>query len=507
MEYDCIVIGAGVGGLIAGLKLSQENKKILLLEAQPVPGGFATTFKRNGFIFESALHCVDALGPDGEIREFLKEHNIDKTLDFSELNDFARIIYPGHDFVVNFKEEDLIDYFKKTFPDESKNIDRLFHAMGRFFEQFDRYRESNLPSWLEFIFLIFFSPSLIGISMLTAQQFIEKYTKDKKLIAIFTDIWRFIGLPPSRLSALYFLIVLRGYYCEPTAYIKGGFSELFAAIVSKIRENGSEVRFNARVDKIITHKGKRVKSVITAKGEEFYTKAIISNANAIDSLTNLVDNDKIKADYLRKLAALEKSISAFQVYLGLKVPAKSLGMSHQILSINTTYNHDENYNYCFSQDYDNCSLEIVDHSQIDSSLVPQGKGSLLIMIFDLYAHWKDLTQEEYKLRKQEVADKLIERAEKYLPGLSKNIEVIEAATPLTMQRFGLSPEGAIYGFTQTVKQSGTNRLSQKTAVGGLFLTGAWTRPGHGVHGCFVSGMEAADLALGYLKKAAAYRVK
>lgn len=499
MEYDCIVIGSGVGGLISGLKLSKGKKKILLLEAQPVPGGFATTFRRNGFIFESALHCVDALGPDGEIREFLKEQDIDKQLDFLELNDFARIIYPEHDFVANFKTEDLIDYFKKNFPEEKKNIDKLFRAIDRFSRHFDRYRKFDLPSWLEFLFLIFFCPSVISASILTAQEFIQKYTKNEKLAAIFTDIWRFVGLPPSRLSALYFLIVFRGYYCEPSAYIRGSFSELFAAIVSKIRECGCEVRFNSKVIKIMTHKGKQVKSVITAKGEEFYTKAVISNANALDSLTNLVDDENIKADYLQKLASLEKSISAFQVYLGLKVPAKSLGMSHQILSINTTYNHDEDYNYIFNEDYDNCSLEIVDHSQIDPTLVPQGKGSLLIMIFDAYAHWKDLSQEEYKLRKQKMADKLIERAEKYLPGLSKAIEVTEAATPLTIQRFGLSPEGAIYGFAQTVKQSGINRLAQKTAVGGLFLTGAWTRPGHGAHGCFVSGIEAADLALGYLR--------
>jgi prolycopene isomerase len=91
------------------------------------------------------------------------------------------------------------------------------------------------------------------------------------------------------------------------------------------------------------------------------------------------------------------------------------------------------------------------------------------------------------------------RAEKYLPGLSKYIEVIEAATPRTMSRFSASPEGAIYGFAQTPKQSGINRLSQETKVKGLFLTGAWTRPGGGIHACFISGIDAADLALKYLK--------
>jgi prolycopene isomerase len=141
---------------------------------------------------------------------------------------------------------------------------------------------------------------------------------------------------------------------------------------------------------------------------------------------------------------------------------------------------------------------LVDHAEIDPTLTPKGKGSLMIMVLDNYSRWKDFQGESYKQKKEEVSRKLIQRAEKYLPGLTKNIEVMELATPKTMQRFTLSPEGAIYGFAQTVLQSSINRLKQETAIHGLFLAGAWTYPGHGIHGCFVSGMIAADLASKFL---------
>jgi len=187
------------------------------------------------------------------------------------------------------------------------------------------------------------------------------------------------------------------------------------------------------------------------------------------------------------------------VYLGLKVPAKSLGMGHFMFSVNDSYEHDENYNFCLNADYDKCPFSLVDHAQIDPTLAPLGKGSLLIMVLDKYRNWYNLEDAEYQKKKIEVADKLISRAEKYLPGLKENIEIMEVATPMTMARFGSSPEGAIYGFAQSVSQSGINRLSQKTKVRGLFLAGAWTRPGDGVHGCFDSGIDAADLALRLLK--------
>jgi prolycopene isomerase len=175
-------------------------------------------------------------------------------------------------------------------------------------------------------------------------------------------------------------------------------------------------------------------------------------------------------------------------------------MKHAMLSINTNYNHDDNFEYALRGDYQRSPLLVTDHSQVDRSLVPQGKGSLLIITLDSYARWARLRQDEYKAEKLKTADILVRRAQEYLPGLGGNIEVIEAATPRTMQRYSESSEGAIYGFAQTVSQSGKNRLPQETPIQGLFLCGAWTIPGAGVFGCFISGLQAAELALRYLRR-------
>jgi prolycopene isomerase len=234
---------------------------------------------------------------------------------------------------------------------------------------------------------------------------------------------------------------------------------------------------------------------------------VISCANPIDTLEKLLDDPGLNGSYSRQLSGMEKSISAFQVYLGLKLPAKELGMGHFMFSLNGTYDQQENYDCSLRGDYERCSLAVVDHSQLEPELVPPGKGSLLIMSLDSYANWSALTEDEYRRKKIEVADKLIKRAQEYLPGLSGQIEVMEAATPITVRRYGTSPEGAIYGFAQTPEQALTRRLPQKTRVKGLFLAGAWTQPGAGIHSCLVSGIEAAGLALRYLKKHAHYRRK
>lgn len=499
MVYDAIVIGAGVGGLTCALKLISKGKSVLVIEKQPVPGGVATSFKRKGFTFEAILHFVNALGPSGEIRKFLDDFGISAKVDFIEMKEFGRVIYPEHDFVVGTDFNNLKVFLKDNFPKEGKGIDEFFHQAQHFYRQFDRFSSSKFPLWLTLMLTPFLYPEVIKTSYLTLEQFISKKIKDKKLRSIIGTIWGFIGLPPSEISAFYFLIVFRGYWGEKTAYVRGGFSRLFNVMVDKIKESGSQIQFNTCVKSIITDKGRVARAVVTERGEEFRAKAIISNANAIDTLTKLIDTDFIRNFYTKKFSSMRKSLSGLTVYLGLDVPAKVVGMNYPLFSINSIYDHDESFRRCAQGDYRVCNLALIDHSQLDPALAPAGKSTIVIMTLDSYANWQGLGTGEYKNKKKLVADTVIARLEKYFPGISSHIELVEVGTPRTMERFASLPEGAIYGFAETVAQSSINRLSQETKVKGLFLTGAWTRPGCGVHACFISGADAADLALGYLK--------
>ena len=89
-----------------------------------------------------------------------------------------------------------------------------------------------------------------------------------------------------------------------------------------------------------------------------------------------------------------------------------------------------------------------------------------------------------------MADVLIRRAERVLlPGLSSAIEVKEIGTPLTNVRYTGHHRGAIYGWDQTVNNSGRARVGHSTAIRNLYLTGAWSRPGHGYGAVIPSGLE------------------
>jgi prolycopene isomerase len=109
-------------------------------------------------------------------------------------------------------------------------------------------------------------------------------------------------------------------------------------------------------------------------------------------------------------------------------------------------------------------------------------------------HEKDRYEQNDQL-KTETAWIFIRRAEKYLPGLSEHIEVMEVGSPRTMEHYTLNPRGTIFGWDNTPDQSMLKRLKQKTPIKNLYLAGAWTFPGGGQSAVIASGIQAGNAIL------------
>ena len=69
-RYDVIIIGAGIGGLTCGAALARDGKNVLICEQHTQPGGYVTSFKRNGFTFDGGLQ---SFGSSGLVFPILKE--------------------------------------------------------------------------------------------------------------------------------------------------------------------------------------------------------------------------------------------------------------------------------------------------------------------------------------------------------------------------------------------------------------------------------------------------
>jgi len=128
---------------------------------------------------------------------------------------------------------------------------------------------------------------------------------------------------------------------------------------------------------------------------------------------------------------------------------------------------------------------------------PEGKNTVNILALQGYSHWEKYEtdywkgdKKEYRAEKERMAGILIKKVEEtVLPGLAEAIEIKEIGTPLTNVRYTGHYRGAIYGWDQTMNNTGPNRVPHSTPIENLYLAGAWTQPGHGYGAVIPSGLQ------------------
>ena len=126
MNYDIIIIGAGLGGLTAGAKLAKEGKKVLLVEQHKRPGGCATTFKRKEFTFEVGLHEMDGIKDVDMKMKIFRELGVFEKVEFLTVPEFYRFINDRYQITIPHDIEKTKAILNKTFPGETSGIDSYF---------------------------------------------------------------------------------------------------------------------------------------------------------------------------------------------------------------------------------------------------------------------------------------------------------------------------------------------------------------------------------------------
>lgn len=502
-QYDAIVVGSGAGGLGAAAQLSGAGKKVLVLEQHDRFGGYMTAFRRGDYRFEVSLHELDGIGPGGHIHDFMADHGVLEKVKFTRLDPLYRSVYPEHTFAIPADLEQYQALLTKNFPQEKQGIKQLFQRMVAMNHQTALAENITSPSWFKRAWNLLLAPfRLKDLAMYLNKPFeslLSKYVQDKKAKGVISQLWGYLGLPPEKLSAIYFTSMWGSYHLGGGYYPEGGSQAISDALAEFVTAHGGTTMTNARVAKILVDDG-RVTGVKLTDGREFTAPFVVSNASIPDTVSNLVGEDRWPADYLKKVKSQEISMSVTQIFLGIrdrKVLAP-LANAHSTF-FNTSYSPLEGYQFAVDGDLEKVDFILVDYGQNDPDCAPPG-GSVLAITFplqyDYQQRWRrDEGYEQYRAVKKQVTEAMLDRVEKVLPGLREQIEVLEMGTPLTMERYTLNPRGAIYGYTMSPEQSILNRIPQETPIEGLYFAGAWTFPGGGQSACLGSGAVAAKMIL------------
>ncbi len=495
-EFDAVIIGSGLGGLSCAAAFARQGFRPLVLEQHYVPGGYASTFKRpGGFVFDVSLHST-TVGERSGVWNLIPGFPEIKDVEFVPHPFLYRAIFPDHDFRV--PQKDLKKYIAKLvgfFPGEGQGIQGLFEDMeglsrdiGKLSRAGGQVDRNSFPKDYPYLFKSYTK---------TWGGMVDARIKDSKLKAIVSTLWGYYGLPPSQLACFYYALPTFSYLQDGGFYPVGRSQKISDAFVKFIENKGGAVKLRAKVDKILV-KDHMAYGVKTVDGTEYKGKVMVSNANAYDTFLKMMDEKDHLRDYVANFEKYSVSLSSFQIFLGLKKDlVGELGVEDSEIFYMTNYDDDAAYRAQLEADVENSGYGLMLYDNVYKGYSPEGKNTINILALQGYSHWekfeKDYWQgnkKEYRAEKERMADILIKKVEEtILPGLSGVIEVKEIGTPLTNVRYTGNYRGAIYGWDQTMNNTGPNRVPHSTPIKNLYLAGAWTQPGHGYGGVIPSGLE------------------
>ena len=489
--YDIIVIGAGIGGLSAAAMLVKAGKSVLLVERHDRPGGYAHGFRRRDYHFDSGVHLVSGCGTQGyrngsAIRKISQIAGIDPQAIFLPIQTYARAVFPEFEVALQAGEEAFITSLTERFPQERNHLLSLTRLCRVLAEEAMLAEEILEQSKSAHVSPARVLANLLRYRRTTLTEALDEFLVDARLKNICASLWPYLGLPPSKLSFLYWATMMAGYTYEGAYYCRGSFQTYANLLAKAVGHQGGEVLLNSSVRRICVEQGK-VSGIILENGQIIRANVVVSNIDIGQTADLLIGREHLAEGYCESLKNMTPSLSVFVNYVATDLPISETAHSHESFFYES---FDHETGYLLTQEGRSNWFSATLPCLTDPSLAPDGQQILLLTTlcpFQIGISWRQA--------KKDFQQRLLEKAERHFPGLNDHLLFVESGSPRTLERYTLNHHGAAYGFAPTPDQVGSNRPGVRGPLPGLYYTGHWTRPGGGVVGVSVSAMLAAQAIL------------
>ncbi len=461
MKYDYIIIGGGLAGLVSGIIVAKENKKVLILEQHTKPGGYLHSFHRKGHQFETGFHFVPELSENGILNMYWQYLGIMDKIKIVPYNKkhFHTLIFP--DFKVDLPSglSNLKDKLSELFPNETKRINTYIEEIQKlrtYFVYFNQNHKGDLEKEHE-SFNISISDYLDGIGC------------SQKLKAVILAHSFLYGVEPKNTPlgthAIFFNALYSSIYD-----IEGGGDRLAAALKESFLENGGELLLKNEVTNIVI-KDKKIAGVITSTEQFYECENIISTINPQTTLKMFTEKIFRNA-YTDRIIESQNTNGHFGGYF---TTTRDLSKHN----FDTLYFPDYDINQIYNNPVSNPIDDFFIYYTIPTARLGTSQDRHIIETLSLdnyknYSKWHDSKfgkrPKEYHDLKEKIVSKTITLLEKLLPDIKGGIEFKEGSTPLTNLHYTKSPEGSMYGIKHTMDQMHAP-IRARTKLDGFYLSG------------------------------------
>lgn len=456
-RYDTLIIGAGMSGLAAGIRLAYYEQKVCILERHTTIGGLNSFYRLRGRDYDVGLHAVTNYAPKGD-----KKGPLAKLLRQLRLgwDDFAlapqlgsTIAFPGVRLDFNNDLRLLESEIARAFPDQKDNFRRL---LDRIVDYDDLNQE---------------------IFDLSARQILAQTITDPLLaeMLLCPALW-YGSAREDDMDWGQFCILFRSIFLEGMGRPLAGIRLILKNLVRKFRSLGGELKLRSGVSRIVTD-GDRAIGVVLESGEEIEAGNILSSAGAVETL-RLCDDAGQTVPVRAGQLSFAESISV------LDQPPSTLGFGQTAIFFNDSDRiawHKPPDALCDVRTGVICSPNNFAYAPGEDELT---EGQVRITALANFDRWRDLPEDQYRLEKLRWYDRMVASAVRFMPDFRHRVIETDVFTPTTIRRFTGHENGAVYGAPH-------KQLDGTTHLKNVFLCG--TDQGFsGIVGSIISGIAMAN---------------
>jgi all-trans-retinol 13,14-reductase len=487
------IIGSGIGGLYAGAILAKHGFEVNVFEARMQIGGYATSWKRGDFLFDSSLHEINGFFPDDKKLRTFRFLNLFEKIKLIKIPSIYTSVFKDFEFTVPHCFEEYVEELVKTFPHEEKGIRKIMETLKKISIEANAFldEKSTFAAYKNTPVLY---KNLMKNLFNTIHKVVWKNIKDIKLRTIIAQLYNYYSDDPKKMNFVYFASPTYAYLNE-SFWMSGTSSTFSNALKNVIEENGGKVLTGKKVTKVL-FKRKKAAGLVVNDNEEYFSDITICNSSLKESVKNIIGYKNLPLLDRFQAARTVEGTSLFSIYIGMKIDVKDIGFidyCYVLNEIDDLANVNNNGKMVF---YDKRPITIVAYN-LDNSLCPKGKTVVNICVTDRIEYWNQFEndKEEYKKEKERIANIIIDRVNNRFPGFKDNIEIMEIGTPVTMEKYTGNSGGAVYGACQRISQSNIFRFPNEIKSRNLYFSSAWVTPGGGLSGVIISAINVSEKIL------------
>jgi phytoene desaturase len=484
-EKTCAVIGAGISGIAAAIRMRNKGFKVTVFEANSFPGGKLSSESLKGYRFDMGPSVFTMPGYVDELF-VLSGKNPRDYFNYTHLNPVYRYFFEDGVILDSFHgKEAYAEEMAKKVKDKKETI---LNYLNNTEEVYHLTADVFLFNSLHKIKNFFTKPVMKGLlnfgkigAFETMNEANEKAFKDEKMVQIFNRYSTYNGsspyLAPATLNVIPHLEIIEGAY-----YPHGGMYSITESLVQLAKEIGVEFRYSTPVKEILIE-DKKIKGVRTDSGKENFD-VLISNMDVYNSYLKLMPDVKKPEKTLKQ----PKSSSAVIFYWGIKKEFKELGL-HNILF---SENYPEEFNAIFEKKsiYHDPTIYINITSKHTPTDAPAGAENWFTMINvsnNSGQNWDDLVAVARK--------NMIRKINRILKtNIEEFIECEMILDPRLVESRTSSAFGAIYGNASNNKFAAFLRHANfSKEIKGLYFCGGSVHPGPSIPLCLLSAKITSEL--------------